>query len=463
MAPKLLRKVTTRTATPTIKPVVPVLPPAPASKAIPTKKESLGDPTPLNNDATEFRAQDVDLSEPLPNAEGKKPETKLDQLSAPVKGKKAVAMEKRGRPNKLNIVAVEETSRKEMEIAAEAMEDAKAKADAMFPPLAPSQPATPATVPSQPSAPPSAPQNKSKTIHLSSTPFNEIPSPGNAPSTGSRQASRRPSITSLARPDTPASERISDNVSYTSASMSRASSPPPNRVGSAPVRRVTKNQQKKERQTRAKHAEEEAVKKEEPAAKEEESVIQAPIVGRKKKTKKAKETTRGTADSTPAVTRPASPELSDPIAKEKMPPPPPKEPVKASKATKETKKQIKLPHIEPVEPEPTSLVPATTAPATTAPATDSNQAIPALTAAKILAHLQASGDILPAQIETLFKPIANIARFDHNFDPELIVNGSLNPTPLTPAQSAALDLGEPVGYRNRRQQRMDTYAGSPLP
>lgn len=89
------------------------------------------------------------------------------------------------------------------------------------------------------------------------------------------------------RPETPASETVSDSASIVSASVSasRAGSPPPSisRVGSAAVRTTTKSQQRKQRKD---------------AMKQETSVIaeastleeadHAPVIGRKKKQKKEK-------------------------------------------------------------------------------------------------------------------------------------------------------------------------------
>ncbi|EER41497.1 CCR4-NOT core complex subunit Not4 [Histoplasma capsulatum H143] len=93
------------------------------------------------------------------------------------------------------------------------------------------------------------------------------------------------SETPTSRPDTP-NNVDSEYDFHTSASVSRASSPPPSRVGSAPVRSITKSQLKKERKLKAKQAE---VKKEEthPTLVVAEEPVQAPIIGRKRKTKKA--------------------------------------------------------------------------------------------------------------------------------------------------------------------------------
>lgn len=175
-----------------------------------------------------------------------------------------------------------------------------------------SQPETPVTAASQTSG---ANIGKTRTIRVLPTSKKETPPRGQASATsreGNSSAnlpSRRGSLSSVNPPGTPVSERISDNVSMTSTSVSRANSPPPGRVGTAPARHLTKNQQKKERQARAKQAEQ-ATTVDEPAAKPEaEEPVQAPIIGRKKKQKKP--ATRGTADTTPVVTRPPSPQPDD--------------------------------------------------------------------------------------------------------------------------------------------------------
>lgn len=97
-----------------------------------------------------------------------------------------------------------------------------------------------------------------------------------------KQKSRKPSLSSISRPETPGEF----GSEYTSASVSRANSPPPSRIGSAPVRAVTKNQMKKDRKLKAKQAEDK--EKEIAAAAVPEEPVIAPIMGRKRKTKKPK-------------------------------------------------------------------------------------------------------------------------------------------------------------------------------
>ncbi|OIW25282.1 hypothetical protein CONLIGDRAFT_553094, partial [Coniochaeta ligniaria NRRL 30616] len=153
-----------------------------------------------------------------------------------------------------------------------------------------------------------------KTLRVVPTPKTELPSmtlPGYVRS-----------ATSLVRPETPGSEIISDSTSVVSAgvSLSRTSSPPPSRVGIAPVRNATKSQQRKARK--------EAVKKDTEAIatpKPEPEVEIAPIVGRKKKQKKEK--TNASSNVTPTESRPETPVTKEPASA----------PVKEVKETKDVK------------------------------------------------------------------------------------------------------------------------------
>ncbi|KAF2749839.1 hypothetical protein M011DRAFT_398227 [Sporormia fimetaria CBS 119925] len=131
-----------------------------------------------------------------------------------------------------------------------------------------------------------------RTIRVVATPKVETPpvlsaGSGTVPQvpTVEKLRSRQASIASITQPGTPVSELISEDASGTSASVSRANTPPPigGKVGTAPVRKKTKSQAKKERQERARQIlEEQVLAIEEP----EPEPVQAPIVGRKKKTKK---------------------------------------------------------------------------------------------------------------------------------------------------------------------------------
>lgn len=142
----------------------------------------------------------------------------------------------------------------------------------------------------------------------------------------SRQTSRRPSDASTNVAETPANETIADTASVATDSISRAGSPPPasSRVGTAPVRDKTKSQVKKDRQERAK-----ALADEQPAksSAQAEPVVAAPVVGRKTKKTKPKKTTPVRAQSkasTPDISQPPSPGLSNKQPK-------PEEPATSSK------------------------------------------------------------------------------------------------------------------------------------
>lgn len=251
------------------------------------------------------------------------------------------------------------------------------------------------------------------------------PGPESATNPSAKPLSRRPSLTFMQGPPTPISEKISDNASFTSTSQSRANSPPPSKVGIAPVRQNTKSQQKKERQTRAKQAETSRADEEPMKAVVEETVVQAPIIGRKKKAKKIT-ASRGTADSTPAVTRPSSPTQQEEVVEEKLPSLP-ATPVKDPKKT--TKRELSKTEMN---------SPAT--PDTPAHPNDPEAPKPALTAASVFASLLKSGDI-PPTVENLFKSVAGM---NYRFD---ITPADLKDTTdpiLTAELNQRLGRGEPV-------------------
>ncbi|KAI5284474.1 CCR4-NOT transcription complex subunit 4, partial [Ascosphaera aggregata] len=100
---------------------------------------------------------------------------------------------------------------------------------------------------------------------------------------GHEPAPGRPSVSSA----TPAEANSEYAPSLASATASRASSPPPSRIGSAPVRSMTKNQQKKERRMKA--AKQVEAKTGEGTVAQQEEPEQAPIISRKRKTKKIPE------------------------------------------------------------------------------------------------------------------------------------------------------------------------------
>lgn len=155
-----------------------------------------------------------------------------------------------------------------------------------------------------------------KTLRLVPTPKSEHPPTGSAtpssttsvfpPMFPSARQSSMAFVSKHDRPGTPTSEIPSETASITSASMSRASSPPPSKIGSAPLRTTTKSMQKKQR----KEAQKEREKTElDPSAVKEEAEIEiAPIIGRKKKQRKDKPAaTTSTRASTPAMSRAPSP------------------------------------------------------------------------------------------------------------------------------------------------------------
>ncbi|CZT45825.1 related to MOT2-transcriptional repressor [Rhynchosporium secalis] len=193
-------------------------------------------------------------------------------------------------------------------IAAEKSTPVKPESTTAFPPL-------PVSTPGAAQSPLARPAPK--TLRVTSTPKTENSPAGNVAPLSSTSifppsrlpASRQPSLASISRldcPGTPSSEIISDNASITSASISRANSPPPSKVGSAPVRSTTKSMAKKQRQQRGKGEDE----KEALVTKVEPQPDIGPIIGRKKKQKKEpKERTVHSAagGSTPIASRPVSP------------------------------------------------------------------------------------------------------------------------------------------------------------
>jgi CCR4-NOT transcription complex subunit 4 len=170
-------------------------------------------------------------------------------------------------------------------------------------PPATSRPGTPATPASRSSE---SSVMRPKTIRITST-ISQKPdtTPASAvteksitlPSVLGKQRSRQPSVSSISRsrPSTPA---ISDHV-Y-SNDVSRASSPPPSIVGSAPERSKTKNQVRKERKSKAKEATE--TNSDGPPTPVERKVEeQKPIVARQKKKRKAQDRSTVDGDSSPTV------------------------------------------------------------------------------------------------------------------------------------------------------------------
>ncbi|CAM1505711.1 Fc.00g113480.m01.CDS01 [Cosmosporella sp. VM-42] len=157
-----------------------------------------------------------------------------------------------------------------------------------------------------------------KTLRVLPTPKTEAPPPTSPALTMASislsGASRAMSVSH--RPDTPASEMISDTASVMSASVSnsRASSPPPSRVGAAAVRAQTKSQQRKARKDQLKQ--ETKLIAEVPIVKAE-TVEQAPIIGRKKKQKKEKPA-KASGSQSGATTPSQEPSKEEAIAAEAL-------------------------------------------------------------------------------------------------------------------------------------------------
>lgn len=197
-----------------------------------------------------------------------------------------------------------------------------------------SRPNTPLTAASRVSESPAPRQPR--VLRVVDTPKTETPPPMSATQSiaslpiGGKARSRRPSVSSQSRSDTPG-DLGSEADLYASTSASRANSPPASsRIGSAPVRAVTKSQMKKERKQKAKEAE---AKKQETTSVSEEPV-QAPIVGRKRKTKKAPaESTNSASENTTSIIKPA-PQVSN---EDNEKPEPVKKPRPAEAAPKEPK------------------------------------------------------------------------------------------------------------------------------
>ena len=332
--------------------------------------------------------------------------------SEPLVSHPSKAVEKKPRPSKLDMIAVNNATQKEQDSADTA---------GVTSGLLPSHPPTPATTVSQTSGSSATRPNQVRATRAPPPPKAEtIPaSPATAPTIASKQTSRRPSVTSIDRPGTPISEKTWDDMSLASATLSRANSPPPTKVGSAPVRQTTKSQQKKERQARARQAEE-ASKVEEVPAKAVEP-MQAPIVGRKKKAKKEK--TLSTADSTPTPTRPTSPvPKEEELAEGKTEP---VTPVKESKKTaSKIAADIKAPDTPSSPPTPASHAQQRTS----------------LTAASIFASLLKSSELSPT-VPELFKTFPGL---NHRFEGLELDLTFADDSTVSDSQMHSLDQGEAI-------------------
>jgi len=438
--PKVQRKVTAKA----IKPVVPVLPTVSALKGAPAAEaqpsEQLPKPTEsvLEPSASHTPKESVDVAP----AETSGFDRTISAADPPIavpdeKSYTIKSAEKRQRPGQIDLEAAKEASKKELAFANASNHGTKTSdkgTSAAIAAARQSQPATPITAVSQASASLAlAEQSKTNRLFPNKRETPPRPNPSfptaSQPLTANKQASRRPSVTSIQQPGTPISERVSDNASFTSTSLSRTNSPPPSRVGTAPVRHVTKSQQRKERQTRAKQAEE-VTKVGKPPVKIEEPV-QAPIVGRKKKTKKAK---AGTADTTPAGTRPPSPELKEVDTQISI-----EEKNMAQSPTKDNRKRNPK-ALQDAKPEEQLSEPQV--------ATAEDNSKPALSISSLFTSLIESGDLNPSSPD-LFKTVLGLnQRYDNTID---ITTTSL--PILTKQQTQHLDAGEVLGIEYGNNQR----------
>lgn len=347
------------------------------------------------------------------------------------------ATEKRSTPGVLNIV----TSSSKLDGAKEVV-----GASSLFPPLPSS---TPVVTASPPLSRPTAVTGKSTKVLPTSKA--ETPTAGTTPSSTasifpsnyhvSKQAGLI-SINKLERSGTPTSENISDNASMTSASISRANSPPPSKVGSAPIRVNTKSMQKKQRKELQKEKEKQEL--EATVTKPEPEAEIGPIMGRKKKQKKERVVSGATGGSTPAASRPPSPAPvrstieEESISETKFPP----EPVTEKQSRLEKVSTIKAPDTKgkgrvakaqrPPTPEPVSTV---------AEVEEESMEKPTPTPASVLQDLISSGVIhdLP-NLCFLKSPASNNRNQEYQID----LQSAMPKLTISPEDRAALLSGQPV-------------------
>ncbi|KAJ4331290.1 hypothetical protein N0V87_009283 [Didymella glomerata] len=317
---------------------VPVTPPKPSTKAVAAKTPAASEAaSKTEGDAAAKKPELID-KKPMPETPSKasakskaanKKAEKAEKITAEDVTYKTAAKEpanvpaapgaptantKRQPPGKLDISLAKIVEKEPTPSTSARKEEPQAKTMRIVPPTTTSVPASPAVAAPSPVKHTAAP----RTLRLVSTPKVETPPAVAAPTpplpqipTVDKLRSRQASIASLNQPGTPASDLVSDTASMTSGMISRASSPPPTNsiVGSAPVRKITKAQAKKNRQER-KRQEEEKEKVENGSDVE---VVQAPIIGRKKKAKKPSTTPKPVAAMASAMkeaaakSQPASP------------------------------------------------------------------------------------------------------------------------------------------------------------
>ncbi|KAI7509014.1 hypothetical protein KC347_g5604 [Hortaea werneckii] len=307
-------------------------------------------------------------------------------------GVKKDEKEKRKHPGKLDITAAVDKRDEASAAAASKIASAETGTPGKAPQRSTSQAPKPAESPSV--ASPSVREKAPRTLRVVQTPKGETPPATSSPAptlpniAANKQPSRQPSVASFNVLGTPSSEQVSmsDNISITSASQSRPTSPPPpgaGKVGTAPVRAKTKNQMKKERQERAKQLEEEKSKQEQAEKPIPEEPVQEAIVSRKKKTKKEKEPTPKAAKAAPTATNDSTPAGSRPTS-----------PGQKAAVEDTSKSQPSKPATPPQAPPQSSA---------TSPREPSPPPTPTLTAAQIMQELKTQGPEIQKCIESLFR------------------------------------------------------------
>ena len=371
-------------------------------------------------DANSSNAHKADSSAVQPSGKGPAPVQSSNAKVTPVTPNKPEPIktdtQKRKHPGKLDIAAAVKQDE-----AVDALSPTPGEAEKRNI----SQVQSASSQPESPIAASPAVKSAPRTLRVVPTPKAETPptapfaTPKEPSPAATKLPSRQPSVASVNLPGTPSSEpiSISDTISMTSTSQSRANSPPPpsgpSKVGSAPVRAKTKNQMKKERQERAKAIEEEKSTVEEvvnPAADE---PAQEAIVSRKKKAKRAKEprartkapVPTATGESTPTASRPASPQPGPAVEAPWTIEQPPKE----AKSFKPSTPTAPAPTIQPL---PTQL-----------PGEPSPPPTPTLTAAQLLAEIKATAPELQKCIDSLFRsPASNHHKPNQNILPKDLAN-----------------------------------------
>ncbi|EXK87742.1 CCR4-NOT transcription complex subunit 4 [Fusarium oxysporum f. sp. raphani 54005] len=244
-----------------------------------------------------------------------------------------------------------------------------------------------------------------KTLRVIAAPKAEAPPPASPALTMASVALSGTSraVSGSYRPDTPVSEMISDNASVVSASVthSRASSPPPSRIGSAAVRTTTKSQQRKQRKDVLKQ--ETKLIAEAPIA---EAEVHAPIMGRKKKQKKEKPIKTAQPDASTIPEAPADEPSQPPSQQEPVKEPerePEEKPVKSKNSQKKSiksKGKTKEVETQPTPPPPTS-------PKESTPDAQEPPARPQPDPASVFSEIKNTLWASSVDKLQLFKPIAN--------------------------------------------------------